>query len=232
MIKIKNLTKKYELDGKIILDNVNLEVGEGNFVVLIGESGSGKTTLLKMMSGVEKPTEGSVEISEKTSQVFQSGALLPWLSIYENVALPLKLKNMSNAKIKKNTNIALKEVEIENLKTKLPRQVSGGERQRVGIARALSFNAPIILMDEPFSALDIKTTEDLHKIILDLWVKRNLTIVMISHSLEEAAHLGQKIVLLKNAKIHKVFENKQAYPRDETSLEFLELIHRMKRELR
>ena len=232
MISIKKLTKKYPLDEKIILDNVSLEIKEFEFIILIGESGSGKTTLLKMMSGVEKPTSGEVEIGEKVSQVFQSGALFPWMSIYDNVALPLKLKKLSETKIKKSVNLALKEVELENFKDKLPREVSGGQRQRVGIARALAYETPIILMDEPFSALDVKTTEELHKIILDLWQKRHLTIVMISHSLEEAVHLGQKIVLVKDSKIHKTFENQLPYPRDETSIEFLNLINKIKNELR
>jgi ABC-type nitrate/sulfonate/bicarbonate transport system ATPase subunit len=141
------------------------------------------------------------------------------MSVYEDVALPLKLKQVKG--IKKKVESTLSQVGILHLKDSLPKNLSGGQRQRVGIARALAYNTDIILMDEPFSALDIKTSEELHKDILDLWQKTGKTIVIISHLLEEAVLLGQEIVLLKNGKILKKFQNSLEYPRNGMSHDFL-----------
>jgi NitT/TauT family transport system ATP-binding protein len=182
------------------------------------------------MDKLLKPTSGSVKLEGTVSVVFQSGALFPWLSAYDNVALPLKLRG--EKKINKKVLQSLAEVGILDLRDSLPKKLSGGQRQRVGLARALAYNTDIILLDEPFSALDIKTASELHQDILNLWRNTGKTIIMISHQLEDVVHLAQEIIVLKNGKLLKKFENEQEYPRNEMSHESISLVHEIKKVLK
>lgn len=229
-IELKNVSVKYPATSNFAIENVNLKIDKGQLIVIIGESGSGKTTLLKVINKLIAPNSGSVSLDGSIATVFQNGAVFPWMSVYDNVALPLKLRGTRG--IKKKVESSLTQVGILHLKDQLPKNLSGGQRQRVGIARALAYNTDIILMDEPFSALDMKTAAELHKDILALWQKTGKTIIIISHLLEEAVLLGQEIILLKNGKLIKKFQNSLDYPRNEMSHDFLNLIQEMKRNLK
>jgi NitT/TauT family transport system ATP-binding protein len=230
IIELKNVYKRYDGYQNWAIENISLSVKTGSIVAIVGESGSGKTTLLKLMDKLLKPTSGSVKLEGTVSVVFQSGALFPWLSAYDNVALPLKLRG--EKKINKKVLQSLAEVGILDLRDSLPKKLSGGQRQRVGLARALAYNTDIILLDEPFSALDIKTASELHQDILNLWRNTGKTIIMISHQLEDVVHLAQEIIVLKNGKLLKKFENEQEYPRNEMSHESISLVHEIKKVLK
>src|SRR5579884_4065216 len=162
-IKFQNISKTYPIQKVQAVKDINLEVQEGEFFVLIGPSGCGKSTILKMIADLEKPTSGEIFKPESISMVFQSGALLPWLTVKENVEFPLKMRGWKKGKIDQVIDQYLEMVGLTSHTKKYPRELSGGQRQRVGIARALSITPEVLLLDEPFSALDPITTDDLHK---------------------------------------------------------------------
>ncbi|MDQ5957174.1 MAG: NitT/TauT family transport system ATP-binding protein [Patescibacteria group bacterium] len=237
MIKIENITKKYELNGPTVLDNITLDIIPESINILIGSSGCGKTTILKILSGLEGYNEGTLVVDGGVGFVFQNGAILPWLSVYDNVKLALlHSKDTEEAKNKKIMK-ALEEASIEKFKDNLPRDLSGGQRQRVGIARALVINSDILLLDEPFAALDIATTYHLYNDILNIW-QNNLdksgkrkTIIMISHSIEEAVTLGQKIFLIDKGTLRNTFSNTMSYPRNIKEENFVDLVESIKQEI-
>jgi NitT/TauT family transport system ATP-binding protein len=216
--------KKTYPDGAQALKGVNLEVQEGELFCLVGPSGCGKSTLLKLISGFEKPTSGGVINSNNTSMVFQSGALLPWLTVRENVAFGLKMTGQSTEKVSR----YIEMVGLESFTKKYPRALSGGQRQRVGIARALSMDPELLLMDEPFSALDTITSDELHKDLLDIWKKENLTVILVSHSIEEAVTLADRIAIMKQGQIEKIVENPLERPRNIHSEAFLREVDKIK----
>ena len=220
-IIFKNVYKEYPTSEQPVLSDVSLTLTEGSFSVLVGESGSGKSTILKIIAGLLTETSGSVESTSSISMAFQSGALFPWLTVYENVALPLRSQKDTETSIKKKSLEALIEMGLTEYRDKLPKELSGGQRQRVGIARALATDSQTILLDEPFSALDIKTTKELHSDLIALWQKTGKTIVMVSHSIEEAVALAQHIYLMDEGKLVKTFDIDMAYPRDESSTDLL-----------
>lgn len=214
MIEITHISKQYIGTHKKAVSDVSFNIPTGSFTVFLGASGCGKSTLFKIISGLETADSGKVTIDGKVAMVFQSGALLPWLSVYDNVAFALLNTNLSDKDKKLKITQALDDVGLLTFKDKLPREISGGQRQRIGIARALVSDAEILLLDEPFSALDIGTTYELHADLIQIWQKQHKTIVLISHSLEEAVLLGQTIYIIKNGEIQKVFDNPAPYPRN------------------
>lgn len=231
MIKAQKIYKSY--NKRAILKDIELDVKEKEFVCLVGESGSGKTTLLKIIAGLIAPDRGEIYIQNeklngvnfKTSFIFQNGALLPWLNVKENISFPFKLTGQ-NCDPKEVDNI-INEVGLKNLSEKYPRDLSGGQRQRVGIARALIVKRPILLLDEPFSALDVKTATELHNELLDIWKQRGLTVIMVSHSVEEAVALADRIVLLKDGVMHSRLKIDLPRPRDQKTKEFIELVDKL-----
>jgi NitT/TauT family transport system ATP-binding protein len=231
MINLKNVYKKYPIVNKGVLEDLNISFETGSFNVVLGPSGCGKSTLLKLISGLENIDSGEIKVEGKVAMVFQSGALLPWLSVYENVAFAL-LNSLSD-KVEKNKKIleSLTEIGLINFKDMLPREISGGQRQRIGIARALVSDSDILLLDEPFSALDIATIYEIHKDLINIWQKTNKTIILVSHALEEAVLLGQNIFLFENGKIKKEFKNKAEYPRSTEDMMQVELINTIKKEI-
>ena len=228
-IKFQNISKTYPIQKVQAVKDINLEVQEGELFVLIGPSGCGKSTILKMVAGLEKPTTGEIFKPESISMVFQSRALLPWLTVKENVEFPLKMKGWKKAKIDQVIDQYLEMVGLTSHTKKYPRELSGGQRQRVGIARALSITPQVLLLDEPFSALDPITTDDLHKDLLKIWKEQKLTIVMVSHSLEEAVVLADRIGIMSEGKLKEVLEIKIDRPRDDESPEVIREVEKVKK---
>ena len=179
-----------------------------------------KTTVLKIISGIEKETSGTVTRPDHVAMVFQTGALFPWLTALQNVALAMRMSQGTNASFEKESIRYLEMVKLGTLASKYPRELSGGKRQRVGIARALAVNPRVLLLDEPFSALDAKTTEELHKDIIAIWKETKKTIVMVSHLIEEAVALGDEVILMKHFEVVDRFSITLPRPWRENAVEF------------
>ena len=223
MIHVENLS--VSIDNKTILKEINFNVAEGEFVCLVGESGSGKTTLLRAIAGLIKPTKGDAIKDSEVAMVFQSSGLMPWLTVRENVLFPFQGKQTPKpAVIEK----ILYQVGLKEYEGKYPRDLSGGQRQRVGIARALAVNRKILLLDEPFSALDIKNSIELRADLLKLGKQNNLTIVMVSHLVEEAVELADRVVILQQGKVRREVNYHLERPRDTEDPRFLKVCDHIK----
>ncbi len=213
-----------------VLEDITLEIGAGEFFVIAGPSGSGKSTLLRVMSGLERSYEGTVQLgngytAKDLSFVFQQFALLPWMSVFENVELPLIARKIPEDKRR---HIVMKELEIFGLKAFAeahPKTLSGGMRQRVGLARAFAIEPKIIFLDEPFSELDSFTAEELRQDLLAIWQERKLTIVMVTHLIEEAVELADRIAVFRPlpGRIEKIVTSHISRPRNKRSEEFYRL---------
>lgn len=228
IVSLKNVSKSYTR-GQIALRDVDLEVEEGEFFCLVGPSGCGKSTLLKLVAGLEQPTQGQVEKPSNISMVFQSGALFPWMSVAENVEFGLKMMGHKNIIVKEETRKYLEMVHLSHLSRKYPRELSGGQRQRVGIARALAMSPKVLLLDEPFSALDPLTTDELHKDLLDIWEREKLTIIMVSHALGEAVLLADRIGVMKEGRLQGIVEVDLKRPRFEEGDKLIEHVRSLKK---
>lgn len=194
-------------DGPIhALKDVNLNITKGDFISFIGPSGCGKTTFLRVMADLDQPTDGNITIngvspkaareSRAYGYVFQSAGLYPWRTIGKNIRLPLEIMGISKSEQKERVEKVLKLVELEDFEKKFPWQLSGGMQQRASIARALAFDADILLMDEPFGALDEIVRDYLNEQLLKLWHSTEKTICFVTHSIPEAVYLSTKIVVM------------------------------------
>jgi NitT/TauT family transport system ATP-binding protein len=228
VITFKNVGLKYENEPHPALKDISFSVSEGEFFALIGPSGCGKTTILKIIAGLEKPTNGEVHVPKSISFVFQFGALFPWLTVFENAALGLRSRNASNAEVEKKVSEELSLMRMEDFRDKYPADLSGGQRQRVGIARALAVDPQVLLLDEPFSALDPATTAELHRDVMELWRKKHITIVMVSHAIEEAVGLADKVILMKTGAIKHVFPIGLPHPRHEQGAAFMHEVNQVR----
>lgn len=230
---IENVSKAYPTPNGpyVVLEDVDLTVNEGEFVCVIGHSGCGKTTLLDMVSGFRKPSTGEVRVQGKRITrpgpdrmvVFQNYALLPWKTAFENVYLAVK--SVYPAKSKKEKIEIVREhlamVGLDEAMHKKPGQLSGGMKQRVSIARALSICPQVLILDEPFGALDAITKEELQEELLQIWSKHKVTVMMITHDIDEALFLADRIVMMTNgphAKIGEIMEIPFARPRNRTQI--------------
>jgi nitrate/nitrite transport system ATP-binding protein len=217
-LKIDRLSKTYpSANGPIkILDNISLDVQEGEFVCVIGHSGCGKSTLLNMVSGFNTPTQGQVFLQDKliTSpgpdrmMVFQNYCLLPWLTVYENVSLAVQAvhADKSAAEQKSIVREHLQMVGLTEAADKRPNQISGGMKQRVAIARALSIQPQVLILDEPFGALDAITKEELQDELLSIWREHRVTVMMITHDVDEALYLADRLVMMTNGPAAQIGE--------------------------
>jgi NitT/TauT family transport system ATP-binding protein len=228
IIDFINVSRVYTTAKVTAISDINFEVNEGEFFCLVGPSGCGKSTILRLIGSIEPATSGIIEKPNEVSMVFQSGALLPWMSVEENVSFVNKARNLSRMKIDEQTTKYLKMVDLEAFRFRYPRELSGGQRQRVGIARALAVEPKVLLLDEPFSALDPVTTDELHECLLKVWQETGKTIVMVSHSIEEAIFLSDKIAVMRQGSIKEIIEVKLKRPRDAESKDFLELLNKIK----
>jgi NitT/TauT family transport system ATP-binding protein len=186
------------------LDGIDLVVPRGQFVCVVGASGSGKSTLLALVAGLLRPSTGAVRLDGRPiagpgperGLVFQSGAVYPWRTVERNVAFGLELLPVSRAERARRVDWYLAETGLTALRGALPRQLSGGQRQRVAIARALACEPEVLLLDEPFGALDVQTKEDMQLLIRRVWRDTGTTVLMVTHDVEEAVFLGQRVVVL------------------------------------
>jgi NitT/TauT family transport system ATP-binding protein len=178
------------------LGGVDLDVTEGEFVCLIGASGCGKSTILNLVAGLDKPSAGTVEVDGRPALMFQEAALFPWLTVSANVELPMRLADVPRAERRARAAQLLTAVHLDGFAKKRPHQLSGGMRQRGALARAFAQDAEILLMDEPFGALDAMTRDALHTELEDLVRQRRLTVVFVTHNVREAARLSDRIVVL------------------------------------
>ncbi|MDP2925460.1 MAG: ABC transporter ATP-binding protein [Nanoarchaeota archaeon] len=224
IIKVENISKNY--DKLPVLDNINLSVKEGEFVSIIGPSGCGKTTLLKILGGLIPATSGDIKIRGSPVKValerrefgfvFQNPILLPWRTALKNTELPLEIFGNNNPQI--SSKKLLKIVGLEGFENYYPKELSGGMQQRIAIARALTFEPAILLMDEPFGALDEITRNKMNLELLRVWKEEKATIsavIFVTHSIPEAVFLSDKIIILSKrpAKIEKVLEINLPRPR-------------------
>jgi NitT/TauT family transport system ATP-binding protein len=230
IIVFEKVSKIYEPGQEVALRDISFSVRAGEFACIIGPSGGGKSTILKLIAGLEKESSGSITKPEHISMVFQAGALLPWLTVFENIALGPEVKKEASGKIKLITEKYIEMVGLKGLESKYPRDLSGGQRQRVGIARALAVDPEVLLLDEPFSALDPKTTEELHKDVLKIWTETKKTIVMVSHLIEEAVSLADEIFLVKDNTIAHTFSVSLPRPRRENETTFASEVSNVRRE--
>ncbi|MCR9237683.1 MAG: ABC transporter ATP-binding protein [Alphaproteobacteria bacterium] len=249
VIQIDDLSLIFETnDGPVhALSDIDLSIAEGEFVSLIGPSGCGKTTLLRVIADLERATAGSITVNGVSPEqarlnraygyVFQAAALYPWRTIDRNIALPLEIMGLSkeeqNSRIAKNLDL----VNLTGFEKKFPWQLSGGMQQRASIARALAVEPDLLLMDEPFGALDEIVRDHLNEQLLKLWEKTNKTVVFVTHSIPEAVFLSTKIVVMspRPGRVHDVIDCN--LPRERTldvreTPQFLEIAHRVREGLR
>jgi sulfonate transport system ATP-binding protein len=206
MIRIKDLSVTYKSVGHSCdaLRNMDLELSIGETCAIIGPSGCGKSTLLKVLAGIIREFDGSVEINgepvmphkQKIGFIPQNYGLLPWKNVYENIRLGVKIKDKKHVEDKEALAILLQQLGLGGLESRYPRELSGGQQQRVALARAFLLKPDLLLMDEPFSALDAMTREDIQNVFLDVWRKHSVSMILVTHHVEEAVYLGRKIVIM------------------------------------
>jgi NitT/TauT family transport system ATP-binding protein len=199
-VTITDVSKVYGRGGAAVLalDRVSLTVERGEFVCIVGASGCGKSTLLSLVAGLDASTGGSIDVNGRTALMFQEAALLPWRTAAANVELALKLNGVPRADRRPRALELLQLVRLSEFADKRPHELSGGMRQRVALARALAQDADVLLMDEPFGALDAITRDVLHDEIERVAAERSLTVLFVTHNVREAARLGDRIVLLSS----------------------------------
>ena len=237
-VHIDHVVKKFNgRNGEMVaLNGVDLDIHENEFVCVVGPSGCGKSTLLNIIGGLENPTEGQVLVDGKPVQgpgpdrgiVFQQYALFPWLTVEKNVQFGLKLQGKSNEEAEEIARKYLKMVDLEQFAKSYPKELSGGMKQRVAIARAYAVNPKVLLMDEPFGALDAQTRTQLQQELLNTWEKEQKTCFFITHDVEEAIILAQRVVIMcaRPGRVKDIVDIDIPYPRDQEtkmSSRFLEL---------
>lgn len=183
-------------DAVTALDSVDLHIERGEFVCLIGASGCGKSTILNLVAGLEAPSAGTVDVDGRVAMMFQESALFPWLTVAENIQLPMRLAGIGKAQRAARSRELITTVKLDGFADKRPHQLSGGMRQRAALARAFAQDADILLMDEPFGALDAMTRDVLHEELDELVRARGLTVLFVTHNVREAARLADRIVVM------------------------------------
>ncbi|MBB5173678.1 ABC transporter ATP-binding protein [Texcoconibacillus texcoconensis] len=235
-VSIKNVEKTFsntkELGSFTVFDDISLNIQEGEFVSLLGPSGCGKSTLLNIIAGLDKATKGTIYVGDHLVNgpgsdrgvVFQEAALMPWLTVLDNVTFALK-KKLPKQEAKKRAEEYLKLVHLSRFLDSYPYELSGGMKQRVSIARALAMDPDILLMDEPFGALDEQTRSMLHKELHDIWEKTQKTIIFVTHNIRESILLSDRIVLMgtRPGGIREVYPVSLDRPRDTSSTGFIQL---------
>ena len=240
---VKNLSKQF--GDKTVLEDINFSMQSGEFVTFVGSSGCGKSTLLRLIAGLDHPSSGSIHVDGSTVQgpgpdrgmVFQKYSLYPWLNAADNVSFGMRLQGMTSNDVRDRTAYFLEVVGLQDAATKLPRELSGGMQQRVAIARALATNPSVLLLDEPFGALDLQIRETMQDFLLNLWQRTGLTVLLITHDVEEALVLAQRVhVLAPNPgriiRSLDVILDKSDLARLRLSSDFLQLRRRLATSLR
>lgn len=220
MLKISNLTKQYALNKnhQLIIDDFSLTANDGEFIALLGPSGCGKSTLLKIIAGLEQSSKGQITLSEKLitkpgkerGMVFQNLGLFPWLSVKQNIEFSLKLHGINT---KEKLDYYLKITELEQHADKFPKHLSGGQKQRVAIARTLASDPKVLLMDEPFAALDNQTRNKMQEFLTTVWEQEKKTVLFVTHDASEAIFLADRIIVLSKQPMQIVKELIVPFPR-------------------
>ena len=228
VISVANVNKTFasgNSDPVIALQNINLDVRAGEFISLIGPSGCGKSTLLRLIADLIQPTQGELKVNNKAphqaridrdyGMVFQAATLYEWRSVSKNVQLPLEIMGYSRTEREQRAREMLELVELDRFGNHYPWQLSGGMQQRVAIARALAFEPSLLLMDEPFGALDEFTRERMNMELLRIWERTGITVIFVTHSIAEAVFLSNRIVVMspRPGRIMQVVDNDLPYPR-------------------
>jgi ABC-type nitrate/sulfonate/bicarbonate transport system ATPase subunit len=226
-IEVRGISKAFHGRGRVVraLEGVSLSVGENEFITVVGPSGCGKTTLLRIMAGLLNSDEGEVLVNGQAvrgpgperSMVFQSFALLPWVSVLDNVAFGLELRGVGKGEREGKAREFLDMVGLKGFERAMPFELSGGMQQRVGLARALAVEPQILLMDEPFSAVDEQTRRLLQEELLRIWESRRITVIFVTHSIDEAIMMGDRAVLMsaRPGRIKEVISVPLGRPRSE-----------------
>ena len=203
-IRIRNLRKEFRGGGRTVIavDDVSIDIAPGSFFMIVGPSGCGKTSLLRMVAGLDAPTSGSIAITDsapgrpENAMVFQGESIFPWMSVWDNAAYGLTLRGLPKAKIKEVVDHYLDRTGLTKFAHAYPHQLSGGMKQRVSIARAFANDPEVLLMDEPFSALDEQNKTLLQEELLRIWEEHKKTVLFITHSVDEAVTLGDRIMVM------------------------------------
>ncbi|MFQ5753970.1 MAG: ABC transporter ATP-binding protein [bacterium] len=221
IITFEKVARKFERNNEppvYALNNLSFSIKEHEIVSFVGPSGCGKTTVLRILSGLDQESEGDVKIDGQPVQigmcgmVFQSYSSFPWLTVIENVSFGLKIQNKDNKEKKEIEDLALKYIDLVGLsgfENRYPKELSGGQKQRVAIARSLAVENEILLMDEPFGALDIKIRSEMQEFLLDIWRKLNRTIILVTHDIQEAIYLPNRIFVFSKPAQHPEGMNSQ-----------------------
>jgi len=230
---VKGLNKEFITEQGVsmtALQDVNLEVSEGEFICIMGPSGCGKTTLLRILAGLETPTSGEVRVdgtlvegpTRQLAMIFQDYSLYPWRRVLDNAAFGLELQGIDKEERYQVAREYLKLVGLESFADRFPYELSGGMRQRVAVARALAIDPAVILMDEPFGALDAQTRNSMQRELLEIWAETKKTVVFVTHSVDEAVYLADRIVVLsaRPGTIREIIPIGMDHPRDRTAVEF------------
>jgi len=234
MLEVAKVSKSFEDEGKFkVLENISFSVKDNEFVCILGPSGCGKTILLYLIAGFIKPTNGKIFLDKKVvvganperMVVFQNYVLFPWKTVYENILYALDSTDFSNEQKHQLVEKYLRIIGLTRFKSWYPFKLSGGMQQRVAVARALVANPRVLLMDEPFSALDIQYKKFLHKFLEKVWLRTKTSVVFVTHNVDEAIYLADKIYLLSSrpASVKKVYNINLPRPRDEHSYGFIKL---------
>ncbi|HEY5575771.1 MAG TPA: ABC transporter ATP-binding protein [Clostridiaceae bacterium] len=224
-VTIRKLTKTYEIKRKKFeaLKGIDLDIEEGSFVTVVGKSGCGKTTLLRILCGLEDKTSGDLGLDpSKVSIVFQEPRLMPWLTVRQNMGFPL-ISASDRLEAEMTVDKCLDMLGLQGFRDAYPSQISGGMAQRVALGRTLCYDPKLILMDEPLGALDAFNRRKLQNDLVDIFLRYRKTIVFVTHDVEEAIYLGQKIVVMDEGKVLKELPVEMPYPRDAKSREFIGL---------
>ncbi len=225
-IELVGVTKKFETarHGSPALTNVDLSIGDGQFVCLVGPSGCGKSTILNLVAGLEMPTEGEVRVrgarvkgpGPDRTVMFQESALFPWLTVEQNISFPLEIAGVAKSERAERVERYLRMVHLWRFRGSQPHELSGGMRQRAALARALVVEPTILLMDEPFAALDAQTRDVLHAELERVWLETRKTVVFVTHNVREAVRLGDRVVILgtRPGRLKRVLDVELLRPRD------------------
>ncbi len=235
IVRIEQVNKIFRSDGReiVALRNFSLDIYQGEFVCLLGPSGCGKSTLLNAIAGFSLPSTGKLVANDREvfspgpdrTMVFQEYALFPWMTVAENVAFGLEIKKLPKAGVTAKVDALLEKLQLTDFRDRFPKDLSGGMRQRVAIARALAVDSPMLLMDEPFGALDALTRSSLQDELLRIWMDLKKTIIFVTHSIQESIYLADRVVVMtyRPGTVKKIVPVKIPHPRDTSSQEFIRI---------
>ncbi|MBA3678718.1 ABC transporter ATP-binding protein [Candidatus Saccharibacteria bacterium] len=235
-IQLLRISKWFDEKGEKlrVLEDVSFTVHPGEFVCIVGSSGGGKSTLLRILAGIIEPSEGRIiNMPTELGFVFQNFALFPWLTVHENIAFGLTMADLDKKQIETRVREEVKRIGLQGFERSHPKELSGGMKQRVGIARALAIQPQVLLLDEPLSALDEITAKNLRTDILFIWQQTHKSIVMVTHLVEEAVQLADTIVVMSSrpGRVHKIIKNTLPRPRNTRTKEFFKLVDEIEEQL-